>query len=214
MKITDLQVIPFRVPRRPYRNGQFLPETTVIQTLTKIVTDAGAEGYYLGGHGHGDQDGLHPDEIAALQRPLPGDARRAGPVRPRAVLALDVGRQPAGEPDQRRGHGVVGSAGPAVRGPGAQAAGRLPRPGQGVCQHLPEHGPARGLRGARAGVQGAGLPALQDPPLLLLGSADRAARSRPAVAHRAGHRGVPGGARRRRAGDGALLRPVGHLPDV
>ena len=66
MKITDLQVISFRVPRRPYRNGQFLPETTVIQTLTKIVTDAGAEGYYLGGHGHGDQDGLHPDEIAAL----------------------------------------------------------------------------------------------------------------------------------------------------
>jgi L-alanine-DL-glutamate epimerase-like enolase superfamily enzyme len=66
MKITDLQVIPFRVPRRPYRNGQFLPETTVIQTLTVIVTDAGAAGYYLGGHGHGDQDGLHPDEIAAL----------------------------------------------------------------------------------------------------------------------------------------------------
>ncbi len=42
MRITDLQVIPFRAPRRPYRNGQFLPETTVIQTITKIVTDAGA----------------------------------------------------------------------------------------------------------------------------------------------------------------------------
>jgi hypothetical protein len=66
MKIVDLKVISFRVPRRPYRSGQFLPETTVVQTLTKIVTDAGAAGYYLGGHGHGDQDGLHPDEIAAL----------------------------------------------------------------------------------------------------------------------------------------------------
>lgn len=66
MKIVDLEVIPFRVPRRPFANGQLLPEEQAIQTLTRIRTDAGAEGYYLGGHGHGDQDGLHPDERAAL----------------------------------------------------------------------------------------------------------------------------------------------------
>ena len=66
MKIVDVQVIPFRVPRRPFSNGKFLPETTVVQTLTQIRTDEGAEGYYLGGYGHGDQDGLPGDERAGL----------------------------------------------------------------------------------------------------------------------------------------------------
>ncbi|MFA6110705.1 MAG: enolase C-terminal domain-like protein, partial [Candidatus Latescibacterota bacterium] len=67
MKITDLEVIPFRVPRRPYHNGQHFPEVTVTQTLTRIRTDDGAEGYYLGGHGHGDQDGMTPEQINAMQ---------------------------------------------------------------------------------------------------------------------------------------------------
>ena len=67
MKIVDVQVIPFRVPRSAFRNGQLIPETTIIQTLTKIITDEGAEGYYFGGRGHGDQDGLQPDERAALR---------------------------------------------------------------------------------------------------------------------------------------------------
>ena len=65
MKIVDLQVIPFRVSRTAFRNGQIV-ETTIVQTLTKIVTDSGIEGYYFGGRGHGDQDGLQPDERAAL----------------------------------------------------------------------------------------------------------------------------------------------------
>jgi L-alanine-DL-glutamate epimerase-like enolase superfamily enzyme len=67
MKIADLQVIPFRVRRRGFRNGELLPEAEVVQTITKIVTDAGAEGYYLGGHGHGDQDGLPADQRAVLE---------------------------------------------------------------------------------------------------------------------------------------------------
>ncbi len=67
MKIAELEVIPFRVPRRQFRHGELLPETMVIQTLTRIATDTGAEGYYLGGHGHGDQDGLTPDEVGVLQ---------------------------------------------------------------------------------------------------------------------------------------------------
>ena len=70
MKIVDLEVIPFRVPRKPFRNGEILPETTVTQTLTKIVTDEGLEGYYLGGHGHGDQDGLPAGDRAALRTRL------------------------------------------------------------------------------------------------------------------------------------------------
>src|SRR5438132_412476 len=67
MKIVDLQVIPFRVPGRRFWNGKLLPEAETVQTLTRIVTDEGAEGYYLGGHGHGDQDGLPLDQRAALQ---------------------------------------------------------------------------------------------------------------------------------------------------
>ena len=67
MKIVDVQVIPFRVPRRPFRNGEFLPETIVTQTLIKIITDEGAEGYYFGGRGHGDQDGMSSDQRAAME---------------------------------------------------------------------------------------------------------------------------------------------------
>jgi len=66
MKIVELEVIPFRVPRRAFRHGELGPETEVTQTLTRIIADNGAEGYYLGGHGHGDQDGLTADERAAL----------------------------------------------------------------------------------------------------------------------------------------------------
>jgi L-alanine-DL-glutamate epimerase-like enolase superfamily enzyme len=67
MKIVDLQVIPFRVKRQPFQNGQLLPEIEVIQTLTKIITDEGAEGYYFGGRGHGDMDGLSAEQRDALQ---------------------------------------------------------------------------------------------------------------------------------------------------
>ncbi|MFO7917831.1 MAG: enolase C-terminal domain-like protein [Anaerolineae bacterium] len=67
MKITDIQVIPFRVPRKPFRNGQLLPERNVIQTITKITTDEGAEGYYLGGKGHGDRDGLGPADADIIE---------------------------------------------------------------------------------------------------------------------------------------------------
>jgi L-alanine-DL-glutamate epimerase-like enolase superfamily enzyme len=67
MKIVDVQVIPFWVPRRPYQGGQLLPETRVVQTVTKIVTDEGVEGYCLGGRGHGDQDGLSAEDRAAVR---------------------------------------------------------------------------------------------------------------------------------------------------
>lgn len=67
MKIVDLQVIPFRVRRQPFQNGKLLPEIDVVQTVTKIITDEGAEGYYFGGRGHGDQDGLSAEQRAALE---------------------------------------------------------------------------------------------------------------------------------------------------
>ena len=67
MKIVDLQVIPFRVRRTEFRNGELLPEVEAIQTLTKVLTDEGAEGYCLGGRGHGDRDGLQADQRAVLE---------------------------------------------------------------------------------------------------------------------------------------------------
>ena len=62
MKIIDLQVIPFWVPRTPFYNGEFGAETKVVQTVTKIITDEGAEDYYFGGYGHGDHDGLPAEQ--------------------------------------------------------------------------------------------------------------------------------------------------------
>jgi L-alanine-DL-glutamate epimerase-like enolase superfamily enzyme len=67
MKITGLEVIPFYVPRRDFRSGELLPERRIVQTLTRISTDEGVEGFYLGGHGHGDQDGLTADERAVME---------------------------------------------------------------------------------------------------------------------------------------------------
>lgn len=69
MKITDIEVIPFRVPmvKRRFHLGQITPDYETIQTLIRISTDEGAEGYYLGGYGHGDQDGLPPEHIAFIQ---------------------------------------------------------------------------------------------------------------------------------------------------
>jgi len=70
MKITQIEVIPFRVPRKPFVNGKVLPETTITQTVTRIVTDKGAEGYYFGGAGHGDLDGLPRDQRHTIETRL------------------------------------------------------------------------------------------------------------------------------------------------
>ena len=67
MKIVDIEVIPFRVERRQFHHGSFLAPDEVTQTLTRVITDEGAEGYYFGGHGHGDADGLPEDDRAALE---------------------------------------------------------------------------------------------------------------------------------------------------
>lgn len=67
MKIIDLQVIPFHVPVRGFKDGELLPKTNGVQTLTKIITDEGAEGYYFGGRGHGDHGGLSEEQQALLQ---------------------------------------------------------------------------------------------------------------------------------------------------
>jgi hypothetical protein len=45
MRITDLQIIPFTITRRDFRNGELLPEREVVQTLTPLATEEGPEGF-------------------------------------------------------------------------------------------------------------------------------------------------------------------------
>ena len=66
MKITDIQIVPFRTHADRFKNGRPSPHTELLQTVTRIVTDEGAEGYYFGGGAHGDQEGLLPDDRAVV----------------------------------------------------------------------------------------------------------------------------------------------------
>ena len=68
MKIVDIQLTPFRVLVDRYQNSTPKPKSEITQTLTTIVTDEGAVGYYFGGQGHGDQDGLSPVNRAYIQQ--------------------------------------------------------------------------------------------------------------------------------------------------
>ncbi len=67
MKIVDVEVILFHTHHRRFQNGMWLPEEKAIQTVTRVLTDDGAEGYYFGGRGHGDRDGLSSDQVAAME---------------------------------------------------------------------------------------------------------------------------------------------------
>jgi L-alanine-DL-glutamate epimerase-like enolase superfamily enzyme len=51
MKIVDIEIIPFRLRRATFRNRRVLQNQTVVETLTRVVTDQGAEGYCVGGQG-------------------------------------------------------------------------------------------------------------------------------------------------------------------
>src|SRR5688572_28363994 len=62
MKITDIQVTPFTTYADRFRIGVPEPRAPLVQTVTRIVTDEGPEGYFLGGGSHGDQEGLKPDD--------------------------------------------------------------------------------------------------------------------------------------------------------
>ena len=68
MKITSVEIVPFEtsVPRISF--GELEADHKVVQTVTKVLTDDGAEGYYFGGHFHGDQDGLLPGDQALIAR--------------------------------------------------------------------------------------------------------------------------------------------------
>jgi len=66
MKITGFEVISFETLVDRISFGQLMSDHRVVQTLTKVLTDEGAEGYYFGGHFHGDQDGLLASDRALI----------------------------------------------------------------------------------------------------------------------------------------------------
>jgi L-alanine-DL-glutamate epimerase-like enolase superfamily enzyme len=66
MKITGLQVVPFETVVDRIAFGRLIADHPVVQTVTKVLTDEGAEGYYFGGHFHGDQDGLLAGDRALI----------------------------------------------------------------------------------------------------------------------------------------------------
>lgn len=66
MKITGLEVVPFETFVDRISFGQLMTDHRVVQTVTKVRTDEGLDGYYFGGHFHGDQDGLLPGDRAII----------------------------------------------------------------------------------------------------------------------------------------------------
>jgi len=66
MKITGVQVVHFETFVDRISFGQLMTDYRVVQTVTKVRTDEGAEGYHFGGHFHGDQHGLLPGDQALI----------------------------------------------------------------------------------------------------------------------------------------------------
>jgi hypothetical protein len=58
VNITGFEVVPFETTVDPISLGQLLTDRPIVQTVTKVLADKGAEEYYIGGHFHGDQDSL------------------------------------------------------------------------------------------------------------------------------------------------------------
>ena len=172
MKITNISVTPFRTWVDRYLNGEPLPRTEIIQTLTTIETDEGATGFYLGGQGHGDQDGLDEVSRAFVEQRIRPHAGRAEPVRSRAVLALDVGVENTREHHGRDRYGALGSGRQGRPGCRLQAAGRLSRQGKAYASTYPNMGSVQNYAEHAIACPRAGLSGVQDSSVLLLGSED------------------------------------------
>ena len=214
MKITDIKIVSFRTHADRWDMGHAkpLPRTELMQTVSSIETDAGRHRLLLRrrlARRPGGPERLRP---GAPARPHPQAPRRPGSVRPRDDLEVDVGRQHLGERRQRRRPDAVGPRRTRPRAARLQAPRRGPRPRQGVCQHLPQYRLAASLCRARARLQKRRLPRLQDPPALFLEPGDAAADAGAAIECRRRHPHLPSRPRSGRAGHGADVRPLGHVP--
>lgn len=135
MKITGIEVIPFSTFVDRFSNGDPYPRQRVLQTLTKIVTDEGAEGYYFGGHFHGDQDGLLATEQVLITQLIGPLLVGQDPLEREKIwqwlLAAKVPENVMSVIDLALWD-LVGRRWPA----GAQAARGCPGQGQDVCEYL------------------------------------------------------------------------------
>lgn len=68
MRITEVEVIPFTLEREEFEGGGSTTTATATQTLTRIGTDEGVDGYCLGGGVHGDRDGLSETQQKRVER--------------------------------------------------------------------------------------------------------------------------------------------------
>ena len=66
MRISDVEVIPFTVEKQEFISGGSVEQMTTTQTVTRITTADGTEGYCLGGRGHGDRLGLSSTQRVAV----------------------------------------------------------------------------------------------------------------------------------------------------
>ena len=141
MKITSIEVIPFETFIDRFSNGDSYPNQRVLQTLTKVVTDEGAEGYYFGGHFHGDQDGLLATEQALITQLIGPLLAGQDPLARERIwqwlLATKIPENVMSVIDLA----LWDLAGRVGRPSGAPAARRRAGQGQGVCQHVqqPRH---------------------------------------------------------------------------
>ena len=191
MKITGIEVIPFETSAPRISFGELLSDHTIVQTVTKVATDEGVEGYYFGGHFHGDQDGLlawRPALITRFLGPLlagndPFDRERIWqqlwaaklPENVCSVIDLalwDLAGRAAGLPV----HKLLGGARETVKAYASTFNN------MGMPEDYAEHA---------LDVQAPGLPRVQDPPLLRLGPRDPKPTLPEAVARRLGHRDLP-----------------------
>ena len=157
VKIARVEVIPFATSAR-ISFGELVTDHPLVQTVTKVVTDEGPEGYYFGGHFHGDQDSLVAgDRMLMTQFLGPLLAGRDAFDREQIWQQLWAAKLPenvCSVINLARGtlpDSVTGLPVHKLLGGGAG-------PGQGLREQLQQPRPARGLRRPRGGVPASGLP--------------------------------------------------------
>ena len=192
MKITGIEVIPFETSAPRISFGELLSDHTIVQTVTKVATDEGPEGYFFGGHFHGDQDGLLAGDRALITRflgPLlagndPFDRERiwqqlwAAKLPENVCSVIDLALWDlAGRVAGLTVHKLLGGARQTVKAY-ASSFNNLGMPD--------EYARPRGR------LPAPGLPRVQDPSLLRLGPRHPATDPSEAAARRLGHRDLPG----------------------
>jgi L-alanine-DL-glutamate epimerase-like enolase superfamily enzyme len=68
VKFIGLEVIPFETCVDRISFGRLVNDQKIVQTVTRVRSNDGADGYYFGGHFHGDRDGLLASDRALIEQ--------------------------------------------------------------------------------------------------------------------------------------------------